>query len=82
MMSSQYFPSALNCVRVLTRLLPFMLEDPEDEWVRVNLNKRELPRFLPRDWSLGVGYLGDSFLLNATQTQRRIYVFCCTRSIG
>lgn len=25
-----YFDQALNCVRVLTRLLPFMLENPED----------------------------------------------------
>ena len=31
----QAFPSALNCVRVLTRLVPFMLEDPNDEWVRL-----------------------------------------------
>eukprot|EP00618_Florenciella_parvula_P037005 CAMPEP_0119472924 /NCGR_PEP_ID=MMETSP1344-20130328/4791_1 /TAXON_ID=236787 /ORGANISM="Florenciella parvula, Strain CCMP2471" /LENGTH=327 /DNA_ID=CAMNT_0007505963 /DNA_START=271 /DNA_END=1250 /DNA_ORIENTATION=- len=30
----QYFDQALNCVRVLTRILPFMMEEPDDEWVR------------------------------------------------
>lgn len=32
--SPLYFDHALNCVRVLTRLLPFMLENPGDSWVK------------------------------------------------
>lgn len=31
---SKYYPNALTCIRVLTRLTPFMLEDPQDKWVR------------------------------------------------
>lgn len=29
----KYYPQALNCVRVLTRLVPFILEDASDEFV-------------------------------------------------
>lgn len=31
--SSLYFEQALNCLRVLTRLLPFLLEVPNDPFV-------------------------------------------------